>query len=270
MDEEAQREEVAKHIAGMIDALPEQKEESLIEKIEDIGEEVVEDLAILEKKIVSPRTAAFLLLAAAVLGLLSALIILDEQTPTFEQPAVKFNNIAGYVQYENDTPVKGAEVSLLRTKYLTETSPDGYYVLESVPSTDYTLKFSKEGYKDVVIYIRVVGDRPMTYDVTMLPGTGATVKDERPEPVHLYETNLIFGVMITLASISALVASLLAFAQKRFVLSVASAGIGVLSYGFMIGSVLAVIALIFILLSRTEYIKARYGKGRPQTYRFHG
>jgi hypothetical protein len=258
MEGDGQREELAEKIAGIIDTMPDKEEESIIEKIEGIGEEVVEDLIMLEKKIISPKTAAFLLLAACVLGFLSALIILDEETPTFEPPSVRFNNIAGYALHENGTGAQGTVVSLVRTKYSTQTSYEGYYVLEAVPSTDYTLKFSKDGYKDVVIYIEVVGERPMAYDITMRPGTGVIVIDDRPEEVHIYETNFLFGMMITIASLSSLVGAMLAYTQRSFVLTVSAAGIGVLSYGFLIGSGLALIALIFILLSRTEFIKARH------------
>ncbi len=269
MDEPDQRLGISQDTQDKIDSMSgNEEEEKLIDRIEDIGAEVVEDLIILEKKIVSPRTASFLLLAAAVLGLLSALIILDEETPTFEAPSVKYNNIAGYVQYQNGTGIEGAEVSLVRTKYATFTSSEGYYVLEKVPSTDYALKFSKEGYKDVLIYIEIAGDRPMAFDVTLQPGTGVIVRDERAVPVEIYETNFLFGVMITMASVAAMVAAVLAFTMRSFTLSVAGAGIGVLSYGFLIGSGLALIALIFILLSRTEFIRARYDRPSREMYTF--
>ena len=77
--------------------------------------------------------------------------------------------------------------------------------------------------------------------------------DYRKDVAEPWPPNYALAPIFMIASIIALIGSSAAILKQNFTLAVIGSLFGVISYGFLIGSVLSVIALAFILVDRKNF-----------------
>jgi hypothetical protein len=65
------------------------------------------------------------------------------------------------------------------------------------------------------------------------------------------------GVLVMIFAAIAMLGSVMAIARRRFGLAAAGSVFAILGYGYLLGSLLGIIALILLLLSRDEFKKSR-------------
>jgi len=229
---------------------------------EDILHETIDVVMSIERKIVSTRTASILLLIAFIAGISSAALLSQQEMPLFDPPVSESNNIAGYVYSTDGGPLSEARVSLTETGQIVTTNSDGFFLIENIPEGDYKLTVYKEGYDQQVKLITVSGEQPVTVDFKLdTRGVILLVDERRGSEGEFSTTNRTFSLIALAGSLGALMAAVMCYYERGFNLAVLGSGIGVISYGFLVSTILSLVALIFILLS-----KKSFGKDEEKEY----
>ncbi|MDG6220620.1 MAG: carboxypeptidase regulatory-like domain-containing protein [Candidatus Thermoplasmatota archaeon] len=225
------------------------EEQSILEK------KVHKMVANLERKIITPEAAAMLLFAAAVFGILSAGFVYIQDDGGMDTRDPSSGSVAGYVADHLGNPVQNALVSIAPGGLELRTDNAGYYYFPSVLPGNYDLSATAPGYKVQVYRIDVDGFRPQMHMFALEQGVGVIYEDRTlPPPSPSFgDIKIFIGTLFLFGAISALVASFLTIRKKRFKTALFFAVMGVLSYGFLAGSILAGIAAVFIMTEKHQY-----------------
>ena len=116
------------------------------------------------------------------------------------------------------------------------------------------IKFTMEGYGSVTVLMNIRSEGTNILDIELLEGNEQKI-DNRKEVSEPWPPNYALAPIFIIASIIALLGSSAAMLQQNFRLAVAGCLFGVISYGFLIGSILSVIALSFLLVDRKKFDK---------------
>ncbi|MCD6461982.1 MAG: carboxypeptidase regulatory-like domain-containing protein [Thermoplasmata archaeon] len=217
-----------------------------------VGEDIKSAFLFLERRVFSPETAALLLVAAAIFGFLSAAMVLADVPP--ESPGQEAGgpvSLAGYVMTKNGTGISHAVVRISSLSMSAVADDRGYYILEDVPPGEYTLTAEASGYGDVSVRITVETGRPGMYDLVLPPSGEHAYYDWRsPEPPPSFRSmNLFLSGVFVLGSVSALGGAFFSWSRSHFKTAMLLSSLGVLSYGFIAGSILAGVA-VFLLMGQ--------------------
>ncbi len=151
--------------------------------------------------------------------------------------------------------IEGVEVTLVGgpSNYTGFSNQEGLALIEDIVSGEMDLVVSKEGYMTVKSEITIKKGSPNVIDIPMEKGD---TTDVRPILVHQFGTKTYSGFITNVAATLMLLASFMAFTaavfvyrKEFFLLVLFSAFLSVFSFGFLIGSVLATLALVMIILS---------------------
>ncbi len=211
------------------------------------------------------RVAALFLLVVMILGLVNALSVLYEGMQ-YKTPQETLSNSSGTV-YGRVTDDKGvgigeATVSLQGTNYKAFTDTDGWYFIGSVPVKEYRIEADRANYTSMMKDVKVEEQMPRPINFQLPKGTGtkyagSTVPTELGDlqPSYAYSA----GAM-AFASIFALIGMVLCIKRVYYWAAILCAAVGALSYGFLIGTFLSVLALLLIVVSRPAFVpeKARF------------
>ncbi len=129
----------------------------------------------------------------------------------------------------------------------------GLAVLENLTAERMELEVSREGYKTVRSSIALRRGSPNVIDIPMERGSS---REELPVLVHQFEhgkysgfiTNVAASLMLV-SSVMALISAIFVYRKEFFSLVLLGAFISVFSFGFFVGSLLAVLAVVLIILS---------------------
>ena len=136
----------------------------------------------------------------------------------------------------------------------TTTNPQGWYVIYDIVGDEVEIKFTMEGYGSVTVLMNIRSEGTNILDIELLEGNEQKI-DNRKEVSEPWPPNYALAPIFIIASIMALLGSSAAILQQNFKLAVAGCLFGVISYGFLIGSILSVIALSFLLVDRKKFDK---------------
>ena len=136
----------------------------------------------------------------------------------------------------------------------TTTNPQGWYVIYDIVGDEVEIKFTMEGYGSVTVLMNIRSEGTNILDIELLEGNEQKI-DNRKEVSEPWPPNYALAPIFIIASIIALLGSSAAMLQQNFRLAVAGCLFGVISYGFLIGSILSVIALSFLLVDRKKFDK---------------
>ncbi len=136
----------------------------------------------------------------------------------------------------------------------TTTNPQGWYVIYDIVGDEVEIKFTMEGYGSVTVLMNIRSEGTNILDIELLEGNEQKF-DNRKEVSEPWPPNYALAPIFIIASIMALLGSSAAILQQNFRLAVAGCLFGVISYGFLIGSILSVIALSFLLVDRKKFDK---------------
>ena len=202
--------------------------------------------------------AGFLLMVVAILGILFAGSLLLSIPDSAEDDPSDAILLTGVVKSGLDL-LEGAQVNITDVGRDTETDSEGGFQFDGVEAGDHTLEITASG-KGKLIYHFTIGSKESKQgskdlDGLVLPEEGTVEKDKRENRVE--RAGLVLGLQaafIFVVSLLALMGGLLAVQGKRFHATLFLATISVVSIGFFIGMVLAIISIVLVMIGRKEFI----------------
>jgi hypothetical protein len=219
-----------------------------------------------------------LLVVVAVLGLVMAamsfmgLAFFSEFSEWFPGEEGDTMTLEGRVTSLNGTGLDGAVVIVVDEGFSATTDGEGYYVLYGVPVGDQTIRCSKEGYTTINRRVTVFADIfrgsdpggpgqdvTMNVDFALSQGTGeVTTGTWIDEDMFDFRALWITcNVIMVITSLLALMGAFFAFKRTNMMWVIIGCVAGIFTVGFLIGTVLAFIALFILLLSVDEFQNGR-------------
>lgn len=133
------------------------------------------------------------------------------------------------------------------------TNKQGKYYLYDLTGDEARLNFVMEGYGTVVVWMNIRADGTNIMEIEMNEGEEPTNYDYRKNVAKPWPPNYTLAPIFMIASMVALIGSSAALLHQNFRIAVLGCLFGVLSYGFLIGSVLSVVALSLLLVDRERF-----------------
>ncbi|MCD6331510.1 MAG: hypothetical protein J7L80_04845 [Thermoplasmata archaeon] len=217
------------------------------EKEEKREESFVIHPLVKKEKTAKPMIAGILLVMVFVMGVLAGSFILLSQESI----------LRGYGEYkakvfnEEGKPLQGVKAYL--NDKMVVSDEEGNIYFSNVTAGKHTLWLHKEGYKSMKIKVLVLPWKNFLTDKFRMKEGNGTIEDES----FLYTAfqflpYLAFGIIIV--SIPALIGGIFCFLRKQALVAIICSIFGIFSIGpFFIGSILSIIALALIVLSREEF-----------------
>jgi hypothetical protein len=177
----------------------------------------------------------------------------------------------------NNTPVAGANVTVVDLGLMASTNETGYYRVLNVENGWHDIKIEMPGYKTLVksVYVKAMevsgtssggqGDGATNADFQLQPGDGeqrlgeARTPGSKTGPMDdntrrmVQSFGAVCGVVGVVLGLFSILGGYYAFRAERLGVVAIGTLCGILSFGFIIGSVLSVIALILLLLSTDDF-----------------
>ena len=236
-----------------------------------------------ERKSNKPKIAGSLLVIAAVLGMLFSVLMIGsgffiEDADDWMIIGENKIDIEGKVLDSDQTVIEGVEVSIEGTDQSAITDSTGYYKINNIEAGYHEIRIDKEGYETITFEsflpffsIGFNDDNKKVYgagqleikdgkefDFIMDEGTGAVTygrdedtTDKLLEGVH--GTLTIIGIIVLICSIIALIGGISSIKRGNYSLAIVGGIAGIFSFGFLFGTILAVIALLLLILSSDSF-----------------
>jgi hypothetical protein len=229
-----------------------------------------------------PNVVGSLLVVVAVLGLVMAAMsfvgaaFFNDVGDMFPGEEGDTMTIEGRVTSLNGTGLSGAIVNVVDEGLASTTDGEGYYVLYNVPIGDQTIRCSQDGYTTINRKVTVRADIfnenfpddtgkefKMTVDYALSEGTGDITTGQWVDG-DIFDFRALWitcTIILVVASLLALLGAFYAFNRTNMTWVLIGCVAGIFTVGFMIGTVLAFVALFILLLSLDEF---REGKKKDE------
>ena len=176
---------------------------------------------------------------------------------------IKFT-LTGTVYFKDENVVENAKVELVGENRSTYTNPEGKYWFYNLTKGVFQLRVTHDDYGTAVVKFKIKGrsgELPEEMDV-VLPEKGKEthldLTEEEGNVIKVRTVFLITFLILFFSSIFALLAAISCLLSKNFQTATYGAFIGVLSWGFLLGSILALLSLVLILFSKKEFEKKSF------------
>ncbi len=137
-------------------------------------------------------------------------------------------------------------------KKMAETDEKGYFIISNLSAGKHRIILKKEGYVTKNVTIGVFPFKSFIKErFTLQKGNGT--ENKKALSAWFFDILPIFASAIIILSIPPLIGSIFCFMRKYEIVAIIGAIFGIFSMGFFIGTVLSIIALVLILLSREEF-----------------
>jgi len=238
-----------------------------------------------KRKSKKPKIAGSLLVITAVLGMLFSVFMIGSGffLEDFDDLMVIGENeidIEGKVLDSDQTAIEGVEVSIEGTDRSVVTDSTGYYKIKNIEAGYHEIRVDKDGYETIIFESflpffsigfnednkKVYGAGQLEikdgkeFDFTMDEGAGAVTfgRDEDTTDKLLEGvdgTLTIIGVIILICSIIALIGGISSIRRGSYGLAIVGGIAGIFSFGFLFGTILAIIGLLLLILSSDSFKK---------------
>lgn len=202
-------------------------------------------------------TAAVLLAMVAILGLLYCAFLVISIPDMGEDDASGNVSVSGGVICDMDT-CEGAEVRIIDMDLETTTNSGGTFLFYDIPAGDHTLEVTASGKGTIRVHFTIDQSdvKKGNKDVPNinLPNSGSRTEDRRDSREE--SAGLMIGLMtlfVLLVSLLSLMGASLALQGKRFHLTLFISLLAITSFGFGLGSLLALTATVFVLAGRKNF-----------------
>ncbi len=202
------------------------------------------------------RLVAILLGIVGVLGIATAVMVavspagegLDGLLPDDEA------DVMGQVRDSDGYLVEGATVTYTRRGLSDQTGTTGWYFLSGVDTGEVVLTMEADGYKTVEKTVHLERGK-YTVDFLAEPGTGKVEVPGRavPEPGDAGILTWVMAAGIAVASAFALLGAYAAYARRWFPLVIIGCLFGILTWGWFVGSIISVVALVISLPLKSQF-----------------
>ena len=205
-----------------------------------------------EKPKSNAEWAGILLSIVFVLGLLSGVMYglkWNNQEDMWDNDGL--SSVHGSVIDENGNAIEG--VAVYGGNKQTTTNKQGQYYLYDIPGKDVSILFSVEGYKDIRVWIDIRSEGANILEVEVEKGDGNIQLDYRKQIAEPWPPNYALAPIFMVSALITLVGSAAALLQENFKIAVTGCLFGIISYGFLIGSILSVVALALLLMDYQKF-----------------
>jgi hypothetical protein len=222
-----------------------------------------------------PGIAGSLLIITAILGFITATVMFGgmmfmSDSGSFMDFIGSFDDadVYGTITYENGTPARNVTVTIAKENLNTTTDENGNYRLFDVPIGNQELEIELEGYNTIIKRIFVdsnnsgggdFSDITQTesneHNFVLEPGTEVVERGSYPDFDWISQVLGVCAVINIILSIIVLLAGYMAIKRRNFPFVIIGAIIGIFTIGFAVGSILSIIAVFILLLSKNEFRK---------------
>jgi hypothetical protein len=205
------------------------------------------------------RVISILLILVAILGMVSSFSTIIGTFSIYDLEEKSPNSLVTLsvwiIDEGSGRALEGVNVTLTdgSVNFTGVSNDQGLAVIEDLVTGELEMEISKEGYKTVRSGITIKKGSPNVVDIPMERGDQT---EEMPILVHQFRvktySRIITNVAATLmflASLMALVSAFFVYRKEFFSLALFSAFLSLFSFGFLLGSVLAFIALVMMIFS---------------------
>ena len=205
-----------------------------------------------EKPKSNAQWAGILLSIVFVLGLLSGVMYglkWNNQEDQWDNNGL--SSVHGSVIDEDGNAMEG--VAVYGGNKQTTTNNQGQYYLYDLQGEEISILFSIEGYKDVSVWMDIRSGSANILEVEVEKGDGDIKLDLRKQVAEPWPPNYALAPIFMISALITLMGSAAALLQENFKIAIAGCLFGIISYGFLIGSILSVVALALLLIDYQKF-----------------
>ena len=163
------------------------------------------------------------------------------------------SSVHGTIIDTDGEAVEGAKIEANNKKAYS--NPQGNYYLYDLVGDEVQITFTKEGYGDVSVWINIRSEGTNILNIELLEGTQEY--DYRKDIAKPWPPNYALAPIFMISAMITLMGGSAALLQQNFKTALAGCLFGIISYGFLIGSILSVIALSLLLVDRESFERKR-------------
>lgn len=206
-----------------------------------------------------PKTAAqwagILLSVVFVLGIFSGIAYgIKWNNQETQWTSGGLSSVHGTIIDSDGNSLEGVKIEADDKK--TYTNAQGKYFLYDLIGEEIEIMFTMEGYGNLNIWINIRSEGTNILEVELEEGGVNKNIDQRKDVSEPWPPNYALSPIFIVASIITLMGSSAALLQQNFRMAVIGCLCGVISYGFLIGSILSIIALSLLLIDREKFDRA--------------
>ena len=205
-----------------------------------------------EKPKSNAQWAGILLSIVFVLGLLSGIMYglkWNNQEDQWDNNGL--SSVHGSVIDEDGNAMEG--VAVYGGNKQTTTNNQGQYYLYDLQGEEISILFSIEGYKDVSVWMDIRSGSANILEVEVEKGDGDIKLDLRKQIAEPWPPNYALAPIFMISALITLMGSAAALLQENFKIAITGCLFGIISYGFLIGSILSVVALALLLIDYQKF-----------------
>ena len=205
-----------------------------------------------EKPKSNAQWAGILLSIVFVLGLLSGVMYglkWNNQEDQWDNNGL--SSVHGSVIDEDGNAMEG--VAVYGGNKQTTTNNQGQYYLYDLQGEEISILFSIEGYKDVSVWMDIRSGSANILEVEVEKGDGDIKLDLRKQIAEPWPPNYALAPIFMISALITLMGSAAALLQENFKIAITGCLFGIISYGFLIGSILSVVALALLLIDYQKF-----------------
>ena len=208
-----------------------------------------------EKPKTPAQWAGILLSIVFVLGILSGIaygIKWNNQDSQWNNEGL--SSVHGTIIDTNGEAIEGAEIETNNKKAYS--NPQGKYYLYDLVGDEIQITFTMEEYGDVIVWINIRSEGTNILNIELLEGNTQKY-DYRKNIAEPWPPNYALAPIFMISAMITLMGSSAALLHQNFKTAIAGCLFGIISYGFLIGSILSVIALSLLLVDRESFERKR-------------
>jgi len=205
-----------------------------------------------EKPKTNAQWAGILLSIVFVLGLLSGVMYglkWNNQEDQWDNNGL--SSVHGSVIDKDGNAMEG--VAVYGGNKQTTTNNQGQYYLYDLQGEEISILFSIEGYKDVSVWMDIRSGSANILEVEIEEGNGDIKLDYRKQIAEPWPPNYALAPIFMISALITLMGSAAALLQENFKIAITGCLFGIISYGFLIGSILSVVALALLLIDYQKF-----------------
>ena len=208
-----------------------------------------------EKPKTPAQWAGILLSIVFVLGILSGIaygIKWNNQDSQWNNEGL--SSVHGTIIDTNGEAIEGAKIEANNKKAYS--NPQGKYYLYDLVGDEIQITFTMEEYGDVIVWINIRSEGTNILNIELLEGNTQKY-DYRKNIAEPWPPNYALAPIFIISAMITLMGSSAALLHQNFKTAIAGCLFGIISYGFLIGSILSVIALSLLLVDRESFERKR-------------
>ena len=195
-----------------------------------------------------PYIAGAMLIIVFILGIITGASIL------YGKEFLKGNAIyEGKVFDEYEKPLEGVKIYLINnaSEQIAETNGKGVF-LANLTVGKHRIELRKEGYETIIADIFVFPEKIKIKDKYIME-RGNDTKKEKKLSARIMDIMPFIAFTIIILSFLPLIGSIFCFLRKYPAVAIVGAVFGIFTFGFLLGSLLSIAALILVIISKDEF-----------------